>query len=197
MSKHDEVVRQISASRALVEKDLEVSKRRLASVEYELEITRRERKEEKAALAAQFQKSELQDPTTQQIASSSELQKTEAALTIKESHVGSQQPHIHRESPERQFDDSKHPSVQMEDEIETFQPQVKSSLQRAKMEKELEACQRQIVRIKNEKSVLELELSVSKRQIQELKGLKPDSQEMRTISRSSHDGTVAKLPKMT
>ena len=193
--KHDEAIRQIQASKGLLEKDIDASKRHLASVEYELDITRRKMKEETAALTAQIKKSQSQHLAAQQLINSLHRQKLEAVLNLQESPQQPQQPQSGKESLEKQIDESNQRNVLPDSEVDISKLAIESTSKKAAIEKELEMCQRQVVKIKNEKSVLELELSVSRRQVQELKAQIPYPIGARGRSRKSHDGTVTLLPK--
>ncbi len=175
MTRHDEIVRQISASKALLAADLEASKRHTQTVERELEDTRRLMNDEKAALKAQLDKSEAQNVASQQLIEQLQRQKIDATPKLQESYRESQQLQVGKESLEKQLDHNKRLSAEAHGRVEISESHSETNSKKIAAEKELETCQRQIVRIKNEKSVLELELSASKRQIQELKAHIPYS----------------------
>ncbi len=171
MTRHDEIVRRISASKALSAEDLEANKQHIRVVERELEDTRRQMSYEKGALTAQLEKTESERVAAQQQIDCLQRQKAEAVTKLHESQRQLQQLQNDNHSGAKQLE------VQTNSKVEESQPQVGTASKKTAAEKELEACQRQIVKIKNEKLVLELELSVSKRQVQELKAQVPGSSE--------------------
>ena len=177
MTRHDEIVRRISASKALSAEDLEASKRHIKVVECELEDTKRQMNYEKTALIARLGKTESERVTAQQQIDSLQRQKAEAVTKLYESQREWQQVQNGKYPGTKCLEEDKRPEVQTNGGAEESESQVEIVPKKTAVEKELEACQRQLVKIKNEKLVLEVELSVSKRQVQELKAQVPNSGE--------------------
>lgn len=195
MTKHDEIVRQISASKSLLATELEASKRHSDKVERELGNCRRLLDGDKTTLRTQLENSEAQNVASQQLIDSLQRQKADALTKLQDSYQLSQQLQKENKSLEKQLNESKRPSAEATGGVEA--PLVETISKKLAVGKDLETCQRQLVKIKNEKSVLELELSVSKRQIQELKAHIPYPTERREGSSSSHNGVVTLSPKST
>lgn len=179
MTKHDEVVRQISASKSFLVTELEASKRHSDKIERELQESRHPMDGDKSALKAQLEKSEAQNVASQQLMDSLQRQKTDALTKLQDSYQLSQQLQIENASLKKQLDESMGPSAEATGGVEAPEPLVETTFKRSAVAKDLETCQRQVVKIKNEKSVLELELSVVKRQLQELKAHIPYPTERR------------------
>lgn len=169
MTKHDEVVRQLSTSKSLLVAELEASKRHSDKIERELQEHRHPMDVDKSALKAQLEKSEAQNVASQQLMDSLQRQKTDALMKFQDSYELSQQLQLENASLRKQLDESKRPSAEATGGVGASEPLVETTFKRSAVAKDLETGQRQVVRIKNEKSVLELEISVLKRQIQELK----------------------------
>lgn len=197
MTKHDEIVRQISASKSLLATELEASKRHSDKVARELESCRRLMDGDKTTLRTQLENSEAQNVASQQLIDSLQRQKADALTKLQDSYQLSQQLQKENKLLEKQLNESKRPSAGATGGVEAPEPQVETTSKKSAIGKDLETCQRQLVKIKNEKSVLELELSVSKRQIQELKAHIPYPTERREGSSSSHNGVVTLSPKST
>ena len=204
MTRHDEIVRRLSASKESLAADFEASKRRTEMVERQLENARPVTNDEKGALTAQLEKLESQNVASQQLIDSLQRQKVEAAVNFHESQQQLQLLQHDNEALKKELDKSKRLNVQTNTEVEISKSQVETNKSQteskpkiAGAEKELEACQRQIIKIKNEKYVLELELSVSKRQIQELKARISNPTKRPEGSPGSHDGIGTVSEKTT
>ena len=190
MTRNDEIVRRLSASKALLAEDFEASKRHIGVVERELENTRHLMKNENATLTAQLKISEFENSTSRKLIEFLEKEKAEAVMKLQESQQHSQQQRIENESLEKQADGTKRPSLQMNSDKAVSEAQLEVMSKKTSAEKEVEACQRQVVKIKNEKSVLELELLVSKRQIEDLKARIPKTVERPERPHSSPHGAI-------
>ena len=195
MTRHDEIVRRLSASKALLAEDFEASKRHIGVVERELEITRSRLKQENANLMAELDKSELHRFASIKMIGDLELEKAGVVRKLQGNEQHSSQLPPVNELSEKEPDEINRPSLQISGEKTVPEAQSEAVSKKTATEKELEACQRQIVKIKNEKSVLELELSVSKRQIQELKAQIPNLIERPETTHSPHDATNAMSEK--
>ena len=197
MTRHDDIVRRLSASKSLLTKDLEASNRHIGVLERELEDTRRLMKIDKAVLKSQVDKSELQYLAIERLKDSLEREKAETVTKLQESQQHSSQLPPGNEPTKKQADEAKRPSLSVNDERTISEVQFEAISKKTAAEKELEACQRQIVKIKNEKSVLELELSVSNRRILELKAQIPNLIERPDRPHSSPDGAFIMSEKTT